>query len=149
MKSVLKFFLNVLVYALIVGGVVWGAPKFLSWKLGTEYPIASITSGSMWPSLHRGDMIFIEAVPREALKAGDVVVWRNPSAAPGGTQGFTIHRLVELRETTLVTKGDANFKNDDPVGYDRLIGRTAMFRGKPFRIPYLGYVTITASKYQQ
>src|SRR3989344_3529072 len=108
MKSVLKFFLNVLVYAMIVAGVVWGAPRFLSWKFGTEYPIASITSGSMWPELHRGDMIFIEAVPREALKAGDVVVWSNPG-------GFTIHRLVELREATFVTKGDANFKNDDPV----------------------------------
>src|SRR3989344_7431558 len=102
MKSVLKFFLNVLVYALIGGGVVWGAPRFLSWKLGTEYPIASITSGSMWPSLHRGDMIFIEAVSREELSAGDVVVWSNPG-------GFTIHRLVAPRGTTFVQKGDANF----------------------------------------
>ena len=140
MKSLLKFLLNVAIYVAVVVAIVWGAPKLLSDQLGTQYPIASITSGSMWPELHRGDMIFIEAVPREALKAGDVVVWSNPG-------GFTIHRLVELREATFVTKGDANFKNDDPVGYDRLIGRTAMFRGKPFRIPYLGYVTINAAKY--
>src|SRR3989344_3712388 len=141
MKSVLKFFLNVLVYALIVGGVVWGAPRFLSWKFGTQYPIASITSGSMWPSLHRGDMIFIQAVPVEALAPGDIVVWQNP-------KGFTVHRLVRVNENgTMVTKGDANFKDDEPVAIENLIGRTVTWRGKTVRIPYIGYVTIKLSGY--
>ena len=142
MRSVLKFFLNVAIYAAIVGGIVWGIPNFLSWKLGTSYPIASITSGSMWPSLHRGDMIFIEAVPKEALAVGDVVVWQNP-------KGFTIHRLVKLNDGTFVTKGDGNFKEDQPVRYEDLVGRALNIFGKPLRIPYLGYVTIKASKYQQ
>ena len=140
MKSLLKFLLNVAIYVAVVVAIVWGAPKLLSDQLGTQYPIASITSGSMWPELKEGDMIFIKSVPKEALEIGDVVVWQNP-------RGFTIHRLVKLNETTFVTKGDANFKEDDPVRYEDLVGRTVEFRGWPIRLPYFGYVTIYASKF--
>ena len=135
MKSIGKFFLNVVIYVAIVAGIVWGIPKFLSWKLGTDYPIASITSGSMWPVLKEGDLVFIEKVAKEELAIGDIVVWVNP-------KGFTIHRVVKLNEDTLVTRGDANFKDDPPVPYNDLVGRTYEILGWPARIPYLGYITV-------
>lgn len=132
---VLKFFFNTLVYVLIVVSIVWGLPSFLSWKLGTEYPIAAITSGSMWPALKEKDLVFIEAVEAEDLAVGDIVVWQN-------ARGFTIHRIVKLDEDTLVTKGDANFKKDKPISYTDIVGRTVQFRGKSARIPYLGFISV-------
>jgi signal peptidase I len=137
MKRVLKFVLNIAIYIGIVAGVLFGLPRFLAWHLNTPYPLAAITSGSMWPALHEGDLIFIEGIKREDINKDDIVVWRNPN-------GFTIHRVMELREDSLITKGDANFGEDDPVSYEDVIGRTYKIVGRNARIPYLGLITVYA-----
>ena len=135
MQKVFKTILEFGIYAAIVAGIVWGVPNFLSWKLGTQYPIAAITSGSMWPSLHTGDLV-LKKVPKEELSLGDIVVWEN-------SQGFTIHRIVKLNADTLVTKGDANFTEDVPVAYDDVVGRNLLWsKNAPVRIPYLGYISV-------
>jgi len=139
-RTVLKIVLNVAIYAAIVVGILWGVPKFLIWKFGTDVPIAAITSGSMWPALKTGDMILIRAVSKPDIAEGDIVVWRN-------AEGFTIHRVVRTNATTLVTKGDANFSEDPPVTYEDVVGEAVEFRPEqPFRIPYIGYISIWASR---
>jgi signal peptidase I len=52
-------------------GVIFGLPKFLSWALNTDFPMAAITSGSMWPSLKEGDLVFIQG-----LEDGEKDSWR-------------------------------------------------------------------------
>jgi signal peptidase I len=139
-RKIGKFFLNVVIYFAIVGALLYGLPRFLSWKLETPYPMAAITSGSMWPALKQGDLVFIQGVKgKEELHEGDVVVWQNAN-------GFTIHRVVELREDTLVTKGDANFSEDAPVSYDDVIGKTVEIFGRHARLPYLGMVSVYAGR---
>ncbi|OGF71055.1 signal peptidase I [Candidatus Giovannonibacteria bacterium RIFCSPHIGHO2_12_FULL_44_22] len=139
MLKILKFFLNIVIYAAIVGVIVWGLPKYLTKKLGTDYPIAAITSGSMWPALHIGDLVLIQAVSKEDLEVGDIIVWQND-------KGFTIHRIAKLNENTLVTKGDGNFTEDAPVKYSDVIGRTVYRDGNPVRIPYMGYISVWSAK---
>lgn len=139
MKRVLRFLLNIGMYAVVVGGLLWGLPRFLTWYLETPYPMAAITSGSMWPALNEGDLVFIEGVAKEDITEGDIVVWRNPD-------GFTIHRVVRLNDTTLVTKGDANFTEDAPVRYEDVIGRTHKIFGFHARLPYFGMITVYAHK---
>jgi len=135
----MRFILNTAVYIGIVAGLLFGLPRFLTWYLETPYPMAAITSGSMWPALHEGDLVFIEGIKKEEIREGDVVVWRNPN-------GFTIHRVVRLDEDTFVTKGDANFNEDSPVRYEDVIGRTYQVFGKNARIPYFGMITVYANK---
>ena len=90
MKRGIKILINLFIYMAIVGAIVYGLPKFLSWSLNTPYPMAAITSGSMWPALNEGDLVFIKGgLKKEDLKEGDVVVYRNER---GGS--FTIHRIV-------------------------------------------------------
>ena len=137
-KKFLRGIGELIIYVIIIGGIVWGVPSFLSWKLGTNYPIAAITSGSMWPVLKTGDLVLIKAVSKDDLKIGDIIVWRNPNG-----NGFTIHRIKELRDTALVTKGDANFSEDNPVPYSDVIGRNLSWgSGSPVRIPFLGYISM-------
>ncbi|TSC64100.1 MAG: signal peptidase, endoplasmic reticulum-type [Parcubacteria group bacterium Gr01-1014_106] len=134
MKTAAKFLLNAVIYVAIVVGILWGVPRFLSWKLKTPYPIAAITSGSMWPVLKSGDLILIRGVVPGAVAKGDVIVWQQD-------RGFTIHRVVAVGEKTVTTKGDANFTEDSPVPHAAIIGKAVDVRGKLFRIPFLGVIS--------
>lgn len=140
-NPVIRFVANFLIYVAIVVGVVFGFPRLLSAVLHTPYPMAAITSGSMWPAMKEGDLVFIEGISKSDVKIGDVVVFRNSSGP-----GFTIHRIVKLDENTFTAKGDANFTDDEPVPYDHIVGRAINVFGKPARLPYLGFVTVYATK---
>ena len=140
-KSFLRSFLNFLVYVVIIVGIVYGLPKFLVWKLKTNYPMAAITSGSMWPALKTGDLVFIKGVQSQAqIQLGDIIVFRNRINST-----LTIHRVVKLSETKITTKGDANFSEDTPIEFGDVIGKTLIWRGGPVHIPYLGSVTVFAN----
>lgn len=140
-----KFAIDAVIYVVIVGGIVYGLPKFLSSALHTPFPMAAITSGSMWPQLKQGDMVFIRGgLTKNDVKVGDVVVWRSETG-----QGFVIHRVAELKEDTFVTKGDANFTNDPPVKYEQLVGKALTWgaNGALVHLPYLGSITTYASQF--
>lgn len=138
-KSRLKSFLwNFFFYVVIIGGIVFGLPRFLVWKLKTNYPMAAITSGSMWPVLKQSDLVFIKGIQNnDQIQVGDIVVFRNRA---NGT--LTIHRVIKLGDK-ITTKGDANFSEDAPVEYKDVIGETLNWNdNKPVRIPKLGLITI-------
>ena len=136
MSRQIRSILGWILYIAILVGLIYGTPKILSKVLDTQYPMAAITSGSMWPTLKKGDLIFIKGVKgKEEIQVGDIVVYQNP-------KGFTIHRVVRMNGGTLVTKGDANNIEDSPIPYRDLIGKTVKFKDKPFRMPYVGNVSI-------
>lgn len=140
MNKTIKSIVGWVVYLLILVGLVVGTPKALSYMLKSEYPMAAITSGSMWPVLKQGDMVFIRGVHGENdFTVGDIVVYRN-------SQGFTIHRVEKKQEQTVITKGDANNISDAPVKYEDIVGKTVEFQGKPLKIPWLGNISIMLGK---
>jgi signal peptidase I len=132
-KKIIKSVLEWIIYAIIFIAIVWGTPKMMVKLLNTEYPIASITSSSMWPQLKEGDVVFIKGVSgKEEVRVGDVVVYRNE-------RGFTIHRIIAMNDTTLTTKGDANNVDDTPIKYEQLVGKMIVYgNGRAIRIPWLG-----------
>lgn len=142
-RSTGKAVINILVYLIITGSILVGLPRGLSRALNTDFPMAAITSGSMWPALKVGSLVFIEGISGRDAKVGDIIVFRNSS----GT--FTVHRVVKLAKNTLTTKGDANFREDEPVRYEDVIGRTVVVRGEPLAIPYVGSITVFASNLKQ
>ncbi len=145
MPRSLKLILNIITYFSLVGGLIFGLPRFLSWSLGTPYPLAAVTSGSMWPVLDEGDLVFIKGSLHLAdLKVGDIIVWRGVDG-----RGFTIHRITELEGEKITTKGDANFNPDDPITFEQVVGRALTWRDKLVHIPYLGSVTVLASNWKK
>ena len=143
-NGILKAVLNFAIYFVIIGGIIFGLPKFLSWSLNTNFPMAAITSGSMWPVLKEGDLVFIQGINKEDIEVDDIIVYRNKI-----NNTFTIHRVVKLGEDKITTKGDANFREDAPVDYEDVIGRTLTLRGRAIHIPYLGSITVFASNLRQ
>lgn len=135
-----KSAVNAFVYFVIVAGLVFGLPKFLSWALDTPFPMAAITSGSMWPALKEGDLIFIQGTDATKLSAGDIIVYRNRV-----NNTFTIHRIIKVNEGSFITKGDANFNEDAPVAHSDVVGKTLQLFGKNVRLPHLGTITVFAN----
>lgn len=141
-RSLLRFIVSALIYVLIVAGIVLGLPKVLARALDTPYPMAAITSGSMWPALKEGDLVFVQGVAGKSdIRVGDVIVYRNKS-----NNTFVIHRVVALGEDTLTTQGDANFTKDASVPYGEVVGKTVKIFGWDARVPHLGVITVYASK---
>lgn len=139
-KKVLKNLLGWVIYIAVLIALIYGIPKGMAYVLKTNYPMASITSGSMWPALKKGDLILIKGVEnKEEIKEGDIIVYQNP-------EGFTIHRIIEINEDTVITKGDANNVSDSPVKYDEIIGKAVTIKEKPFRIPFLGNIGMLINK---
>src|SRR4030042_4859664 len=140
MNKTVKSIISWVIYLAVLAALVWGTPKALSYILETEYPMASITSGSMWPVLKVGDMVLIKGVEsKNDVSIGDIVVYKNPL-------GFTIHRVIEKNEKTIVTKGNDNNISAAPVPYDEVIGKTVNFNSGPIRIPYLGNISIMLNR---
>jgi signal peptidase len=140
MKDSLKNLIGWIIYIAILISLVYGIPRVLAYLLDTPYPMASITSESMWPALKKGDLVLIKGIKdKSEIKVGDIVVYHNP-------KGFTIHRVIKLNKDTLITKGDANNVSDPPVRYQEIIGKTLSFGKKLIRIPLLGNISILINK---
>lgn len=139
-KETLKSVLGWVVYLIILVALICGIPKGLTYALKTQYPMAAITSGSMWPALKKGDLVLIKGIEDKGeIKVGDVVVYENE-------RGFTIHRVIKLYEDTLITKGDANNTSDSPIRYEEIIGKNLAIGERPIRIPKLGFLSMLINK---
>jgi peptidase S24-like protein len=89
-----------------------------------------VASWSMFPTMHKGDLIEIE--PAASLQVGDVVVFRSGDA-------LLCHRVTGVLSTQeILTRGDASTEPDDPVRREDLMGKvTAIIRRGQRRNPRL------------
>ncbi|MEN3048088.1 MAG: signal peptidase I [Candidatus Caldarchaeales archaeon] len=127
---------------LLVGIVVLAFAAFaaVGLALNSQYPLVVVASGSMRPVLHEGDVLLIEGVRFEEVKAspvdGDVIVYRRPYDGR-----LIVHRAIAREGIGIVTKGDANLSPDPmPVTKEMLVGRWT-----GFKIPYwtgIGYLSL-------
>ena len=125
-------------YAVFIVGTVYLSPRALERALDTDHPIAAITSQSMYPALKRGDMVIMEGVAKvEDLQVGDIISFQNEEGSH-----LLIHRIVEIDDEELITKGDTRNDLDEPITFDDVRGRAKTIRGRLAKIPYLGNLTI-------
>ena len=133
MKRFLIVILKVVLYVAFLLLLMYGTPKVLSKVLHTQYPMAAITSGSMWPVLKTGDLILMKGAHAGEVSVGQIIVFKN-------TNGFTIHRLIRKEGERYITKGDANNVEDRPIQASDIVGRAVYMGEKPFRVPKLGFM---------
>ncbi len=122
----LKDFLLAFILALLIY-------KGLGIALATPIPLTSVTSISMLPSLHPGDLVVVAGT--KSPKVGDIVIYS--ADCPLLPKEDVIHRVIEINETHLITKGDNNLTNPKPdpcpVRLDQVKGKVVL------AIPILGY----------
>jgi len=77
-KGIVKKILGWVIYIAILVALIYGIPRGLTYALDTPYPMAAITSGSMWPALKQGDLVLIKGVDsKDDIQLGDIVVYKN------------------------------------------------------------------------
>lgn len=77
------------------------------------YGMATVLSGSMEPEFSKGDLLIV-GEPNE-LKINDIVVFED------GTS-LVVHRIIDIEDEKLITKGDANNVEDEPITEDAVRG---------------------------
>lgn len=117
---------------LVVLGLILGVNAYLANArgiVGNSLPMpfgvgaAVVLSGSMEPTLSKGDLIFVRQA--DTAELGDVVVYQAENS-------LIVHRVVTKSGDTLVTQGDANNAPDDPIDAAQIKGVVV------FSVPYIG-----------
>ena len=78
------------------------------------YTYFNVGSGSMHPTIESDDIVIVKM--GDIYKLNDIVTFPFQNS-------FITHRVVEIRDKVLITKGDANYIKDVPVNSDDVIGK--------------------------
>lgn len=125
-----------LVFLAVVIGAIVAIPRALTWALDSPYPMAAVSGSSMWPTLHKGDLVFIKGVDDvEDLQVGDIISFRQD-------RGFSIHRVMKIEGEVITTRGDGNFGDDPPITVDDVMGKVPKVWGRLARVPFLGNLSL-------
>ncbi len=122
---------GVVVYLFLGFIIAYGVNIALSLVLATQTPVVAVFSNSMVPTFYRGDMMIVYG--EKNIEVGDVVVFDSPDK-----KYPIIHRVVEIRDGGIITKGDNNPSTDEGkwgvIPMDNIHGKAFL------KIPLLGWV---------
>lgn len=97
---------------------------------GTDTPIVAVFSNSMVPTFEKGDMIIVKGT--DSPEIGDVIVFDSP-----GYNYPIIHRIIDINENGMLTKGDHNpVKDPWTISQENVHGKAIL------KLPYLGWVKV-------
>ncbi|RLE82465.1 MAG: signal peptidase I [Thermoprotei archaeon] len=120
-------FIGLVIFALSLG-------KVLSALTGCQIPLAVVSSYSMDPTLHVGDIIVSNKL--SGIERGDIVIYRRG-------REFIVHRVIKVLEwqRRYVTKGDANpYPDAMPISMRDIEGKVFIV------VPYLGVFSLVFNK---
>lgn len=124
-KRLLTIFLSVL--SGVCFGVAISTLLLTNGYLTGSYRAYIVESGSMTPALPVGSVIFTKSTPK--YQTGDIVTFSQNG------KNFVTHRIVEEKENSFITKGDANEEADTgSVLSTQIVGKSILV------VPYIGYL---------
>ncbi len=89
------------------------------------FGLTVVLSGSMEPELSVDDLLIV--VPSDSYEVGDVVVYQTKRIA-------IVHRIISINGDEIITRGDDNDKDDDPISINNIKGKVV------YAIPFVGYL---------
>jgi signal peptidase len=128
MRKIASKFLTLVIIVLAVSSIA-GA------LLERPVLISYVTSGSMVPTIHENDIIFINPLATN-YRVGDIIVFESNGK-------WICHRIFAITEKGFLTKGDNNIAIDQLEGQSavkqsKIAGKVVTFNGKPVIIPGVG-----------
>lgn len=126
---------STVIYIILGVALAVGVNQGMALALSTDMPVVAVESGSMVPTLHKGDLLVLQGVPAEELLVGDIIVFD-----PEGRVTPIVHRLIDKNpDGTFQTKGDANTYQH---AWEKRILPEQIHGKSIFMIPWLGWVKI-------
>lgn len=90
------------------------------------YTFFEVATGSMADTIEIGDVVVVEIT--KEIQEDDIIVYQDGD-------NFITHRLLEIKDNgELITKGDANNTEDDPISNEQVLGKVIKI------IPNLGII---------
>lgn len=126
LKSVIRIVVLVLLAALIGVSIYSMNASMLGGNalpMPFGFGMTVVLSGSMEPELSVDDLLIV--APAETYKVGDVVVFQTQRTA-------VVHRIVAINGEEIITRGDANTGDDEPITKENIKGKVV------FVIPLVG-----------
>ena len=116
-KKVLNFAIYMMIIAIIILLLYGIIQKKITGEKYTNlfgYTLLEVVTGSMSGTIEIGDGVIVELT--SDIKEEDIIVYKKE-------ENLITHRLIEMEEDRLITKGDANNVQDDPITKDVVIGK--------------------------
>lgn len=74
-----------------------------------------VVTGSMEPTIHIKEFIIIKE--QDKYKINDIVTYRDQE------NNFVTHRIIDIDEKQIITRGDNNTVNDEPISIESVEGK--------------------------
>lgn len=128
LKSVIRIAVLVLL-AILVGVSIYSINASMLGGNALPMPfgfgMTVVLSGSMEPELSVDDLLIV--TPADTYEVGDVVVYQTQRTA-------VVHRIVSINGDEIITRGDANTGDDEPITQANIKGRVVC------AIPFVGLI---------
>lgn len=118
-----QVFLDILVFIITIL-IFFSLYNFISIKvLHKDYTnilgftMFEIVSGSMEPTLNINDIILVKDTT--GIKNGDIITYID-------NRDFITHRVIDIEDNILTTKGDSNNSNDVRIDKSKVIGKVVL-----------------------
>ena len=92
-----------------------------------NYSYFKIISGSMENEIKVNDLVIVKLT--SDVKKNDIITYKRED------KKIITHRIIKIEGDTIITKGDANFKEDKPIYRNQIIGKV-IFHLNPSKIYY-------------
>lgn len=79
-----------------------------------SYIVFAVSTGSMADTINVNDIILVERT--KDVRENDIIAFKQDN-------GLIVHRIIEVAENEITTKGDANNHEDESIKYEQVIGK--------------------------
>ena len=117
LQKILEYLSKILIFELIVLCILAFISTVVLHKDYVNiggYTFFIVASGSMSGTVDVNDMVIVKIT--DDFQVGDIVTYQ----ADGY---FVTHRIISINKDQIITKGDSNNTEDDPIGRDKIIGK--------------------------
>ena len=110
--------LIIIILSIIAIIVIWGFVQLNVQKKEYlnifGYSIFSTETGSMSPTMEKGDIVIIKI--GDEIREKDIITYKKENV-------FITHRIEQINGDSIIAKGDNNNTEDDPIKKDDVIGK--------------------------
>lgn len=79
-----------------------------------NYTVFVVSTGSMENTINVNDVILVEITKN--VKEKDIIAFKQDN-------GLIVHRIISINDEGIITKGDANNHEDEPINLEQIIGK--------------------------